>query len=479
MEKITKDVIQDKAVIRKLHILESLSESNSFISSEVLADQLKCTKRTIINDISQLKLTLPNNWELISISSKGHLLKKDPLDKLSNIISPYLINSDIFKILLGIFNHKYYTLEKWSQLLYINKFTLKKNLNEFTRTLNHFDLDFNFKTLQLIGDELKIRYFYIVFFYTIQKYTEIIDIHPYLQKKIEHITRLYEVELDFNLLTIIINVSVNRIMHKCFISKNFHFKSTFNQKKLKCIESIIVEIEKSYKIKLLKKEQLFIILSLFLISEGDNEEKKDITNYYHKSQEEIYNKYLCMLDIISSEFNLNLKVKEKIQYNIYFYLYKIDILKHNNLSIEYLLGQYKNLHKETQELIEGYNIIHPLITSWNKNLAKNILTKNEIYIITFNILFTLHLNSQKKALLLLSGPTAWKEFIYCKLNNELGNVLILHSKINNAKKYDVIITNYNININIKNLKTPVIQISDSMNQIDLNRIRQFVYLNNK
>ncbi|RAP19392.1 hypothetical protein C2W64_03983 [Brevibacillus laterosporus] len=178
MEKITKDVIQDKAVIRKLHILESLSESNSFISSEVLADQLKCTKRTIINDISQLKRTLPNNWELISISSKGHLLKKDPLDKLSNIISPYLINSDIYKILLGIFNHKYYTLEKWSQLLYVNKFTLKKNLNEFTRTLNHFDLDFNFKTLQLIGDELKIRYFYIVFFYTIQKYTEIIDIHP-------------------------------------------------------------------------------------------------------------------------------------------------------------------------------------------------------------------------------------------------------------------------------------------------------------
>lgn len=41
---------------------------------------------------------------------------------------------------------------------------IKKNLNNFRKILKDFKIDFNFRTtIQLIGKELNIRYFYIIF----------------------------------------------------------------------------------------------------------------------------------------------------------------------------------------------------------------------------------------------------------------------------------------------------------------------------
>ncbi|MEV2281043.1 helix-turn-helix domain-containing protein [Paenibacillus larvae] len=49
---------------------------------------------------------------------------------------------------------------------------IKKNLNNFRKILKDFKIDFNFRTtIQLIGKELNIRYFYIIFF-TIYKNTK-------------------------------------------------------------------------------------------------------------------------------------------------------------------------------------------------------------------------------------------------------------------------------------------------------------------
>ncbi|RXJ88659.1 hypothetical protein CRV00_14310, partial [Malaciobacter molluscorum] len=63
MDKFITDLIQDKSIIRQLQILETLIDSNEIKSSKDLSQSLKCTSRTIINDISQLRLVLPENWD--------------------------------------------------------------------------------------------------------------------------------------------------------------------------------------------------------------------------------------------------------------------------------------------------------------------------------------------------------------------------------------------------------------------------------
>ncbi|MEJ9260286.1 helix-turn-helix domain containing protein, partial [Bacillus thuringiensis] len=210
MDKFITHLIQDKSIIRQLQILETLIDSNEIKSSKDLSQILECTSRTIINDISQLKLALPENWDLISIQSKGYLLKRDFSNDFSELVIPYIMNSELYKILMGIFNQKYYSLEKWSQLLYLDKITLKKLLKNFRKTLEIFGLDLNFRTIKLVGQEINLRYFYIMFFYNIQKYQEMITLDSRLQEKIKNITRNYNVEIDYNMLTIIISVSIKR-----------------------------------------------------------------------------------------------------------------------------------------------------------------------------------------------------------------------------------------------------------------------------
>ncbi|MEN3134163.1 helix-turn-helix domain-containing protein [Bacillus albus] len=393
-----KNIVQNTATIRKIHILEALNESNRIIPSDELADQLQCTNRTVKNDISQIKQHLPENWKLLGVSSRGYVLKKNPEDTISRVIAPYLKQSEIYKIIQGIYDDKKYTLVKWAQLLYVDKLTLQKILNEFTKTLNDFELDFNFKTLQLVGEELNIRYFYIVLFYTLQKYKKTTHLHPHLQKKIERIIESYGVEVDLHVLTIIISVFIKRTMDKCFITKEINGDFTFNSNKLRCVESIVLEIEKAYNVKFHQNEKQFLFQSVFLISEGDIKEKGNITNYYCESHKNMYNEYLSLLETISCIFKLDSTIKEGIQHDLYFQLCKIRTLKKHNLSTKYLLDQYKDLYKNNPELKKVYSVIAPLIISCNEKLAKNKLTEDELHYITFNMACNIHLNAKKKKL---------------------------------------------------------------------------------
>ncbi|MFL1673485.1 helix-turn-helix domain-containing protein [Paenibacillus dendritiformis] len=470
MNNFTAHLIQNKSVIRKIQILESLIDSEGIVSSCVLAHKLQCTSRTIISDISQLKHSLPNTWDIVSINSKGYILKKDPLDQISSIIATYVINSELYNILCGIFNQKYYSLEKWSQILYLDKLTLKKKLNNFRKVLRHFKLDFNFRTtIQLIGKELNIRYFYMIFFFHVQKYKEIFKTDLKLQQKIENYISFYNIEIDYNLLTILTNVSINRNICKHFISKNFNIDYIFSSDKLDCTYAIISEIENFYKVSFRQNELSFFTLFFFLISEGEVKEKSKIKKYYRESHKQLYDKHLALIDMISSEVNMNVKVIEEIKHSIHFSFHKIYICKHLDLPLDYFWGKFKTI---PHELIEGYNIIHPLVISWNKKINENRLTEDELCHITFHILSILLSKYKKKVLLLLSGPTNWKKFIYHKLNNELGNVLILQTEPGNPIKFDFIITNYKISNN----QIPVIWIPDKLMLKDLKSIKQLLNL---
>lgn len=316
---------------------------------------------------------------------------------------------------------------------------------------------------------MNIRYFYIIFFYNIQKYKEVFTLDPNLQQKIENIISFHKIDIDYNLLTIITHVSVNRNIHKHFISKNLNTEYIFSSDKIDCTYAIISEVENFYKVFFPKRELNFFTLFFFIISEGDIEEKTKIKNYYHKLHKKTYDKHLTLINMISCEINMNDKVIEGIKHDIHFSLHKIYTFKHLNLPLDYFLGEFKTV---PHELIDGYNIIQPLITSWNKIINENRLTEDEIYYVTFNILSIFLSNYKKKVLLLLSGPTTWKKFIYHKLNNEFGNILNLQTEPGDTTKFDFIITNYKI----KNTQVPVVWISDQLILNDLKPIKQLLNL---
>ncbi|MCE0555187.1 helix-turn-helix domain-containing protein [Bacillus thuringiensis] len=112
-------------------------------------------------------------------------------------------------------------------------------LKNFRKILVNFGLDFNFRTIKLIGQEINLRYFYIMFFYNIQKYKEVINLDSRLQEKIKSITRIHNVEIDYNMLAVIISVSIKRIANKHYMSEVLEFLPILDTNNLNCISSII------------------------------------------------------------------------------------------------------------------------------------------------------------------------------------------------------------------------------------------------
>ncbi|MEC2714737.1 hypothetical protein P9X50_24070, partial [Bacillus cereus] len=261
------------------------------------------------------------------------------------------------------------------------------------------------------------------------------------------------------------------ITHKHFVSENLDFEYIFSNNKVKCISAVISELECYFNINLSKKEVNFFKLSFFLISKGKKDEKVNITNYY-KTKEKTYDKFLSVFNMISHKLNMGFKTKEKVKDEIFFTLHIINIFNAYNISIGEFWSEFETV---PQEFLEGYNIIYPLISSWNKEINQNRLTKNEIYYMTYNILFILHSNYAKKGLLLLSGPTSLKNFIYYKLNKELGDILTLQQKTDYTNKYDFILTNYQIT----NSQIPIIQISSKTIQQDMCYIKKIISPYNK
>ncbi|WP_257147894.1 helix-turn-helix domain-containing protein [Bacillus thuringiensis] len=114
MMEFTNSLIDDKAISRKVYILEQLDNGQNLVPSKYLAEQLQCSTRTISNDIAQLKHYIPNNWEIVSVKIKGYILMKPTTDCIFSLVNSYLTESITYKIMIGIFNNKYYSLEKWS-----------------------------------------------------------------------------------------------------------------------------------------------------------------------------------------------------------------------------------------------------------------------------------------------------------------------------------------------------------------------------
>lgn len=164
MNILVSNLIYNKSAKRKIQILEILSGEQKSISSIELAKQINCSNRTITSEISELNISLPETWDIIGEKSRGYMLQKPTTDSLSPIIMSSIKDSMVFKILTEIFINKYYSLEKWSQILYINKSTLRSNLKNFEKSiLTPNNLEFKLGLIKINGEEINIRFLYKAF----------------------------------------------------------------------------------------------------------------------------------------------------------------------------------------------------------------------------------------------------------------------------------------------------------------------------
>ena len=176
----------DKTLKRNIRLLKFLSLNNNsdVVPIDKIAQSLEISRETVISDIEILKERLPDGIQIIREKWVGVRLIWKKEISIEHYIAVMAKETVAYKILDSIFHGNKKNITEWEQELFISNTALRKQLKYFDRTLRDFKLRFSAYTIELIGDEVNIRYFYYVFYkefrdlFVVQtddnKYTEII-----------------------------------------------------------------------------------------------------------------------------------------------------------------------------------------------------------------------------------------------------------------------------------------------------------------
>ncbi|ALL11839.1 hypothetical protein BTXL6_11255 [Bacillus thuringiensis] len=458
-------IINDKVIQRKILILETLDNGGDFVSAQYMADLLKCTVRTVVKDISELKRELPANWMIMGVANKGYVLDKPMTEPLYSKIGDYLSQSIIYKVMLGIFNNRHYTLEKWSQILFINKKTLKDKLKVYACTLNESNIYFKYEQLELSGKELNIRYYYCVFFYITGKYIDYPVLPILLKRKLLLLFSSYSIPIDNEGAIYIIFVFISRISNKNYIKEDIDLPS-FNEEYNLFFYNIITIIQEFYKIKLHENEKKALMLFLFFTIKANLSEL--VIDYSNSFYQVLHKNYRTLISLLTNNA-MYTRFEKELFSELLPYLFKVYIYNQYNFSIKYI---FEPLHNTKSILLHGYNKKISLISYWNNSNCNGIFNNSEIEFITTHANLIVNSTLQKHVLFLFTGNNAKEKIMLSKLKKGLGSGVKIYSQFTDNVKFDLIISNYKH----EKINIPTIYVSETLCEKEILFIRNLVYV---
>ncbi|WP_313469101.1 M protein trans-acting positive regulator PRD domain-containing protein [Carnobacterium sp.] len=172
--------ILEKYEQRKLELFETLYFCEDWMTIPTLAKKLLCSERTVKQDITSLKESLPD--EYLQTSHRGIRLFLPTHISIEMIYRSVLKESANFNLLESLFHDETKTLEEMADFLYTSPTTLIRAIKKINLALNDYSLQIQTNPCQLIGPEANIRSFYICYF--MESYTHFEWPYPTIDQKV-------------------------------------------------------------------------------------------------------------------------------------------------------------------------------------------------------------------------------------------------------------------------------------------------------
>ena len=207
---------------RQLQLLEILIKEKRWFHLKELAKRLDCTERSLKEDLSNLRSTFDDF--LIESSTNGIKISYEDSVGLEVIYHHFLKESQAFALIEYLFFNKdvsnEYICRKFD-LSYQSFYRLIRTINQKLQTKYNVKIDL--KPLNLVGDEIDVRFFYAQYFAERYYYME----WPFPEFKEEAVTdlitfffKLYGYPLTFSVLRsykVLLTVYLSRIKQGYFI----------------------------------------------------------------------------------------------------------------------------------------------------------------------------------------------------------------------------------------------------------------------
>ena len=207
---------------RQLQLLEILIKEKRWFHLKELAKRLDCTERSLKEDLSNLRSTFDDF--LIESSTNGIKISYEDSVGLEVIYHHFFKESQVFALIEYLFFNKdvsnEYICRKFD-LSYQSFYRLIRTINQKLQTKYNVKIDL--KPLNLVGDEIDVRFFYAQYFAERYYYME----WPFPEFKEEAVTdlitfffKLYGYPLTFSVLRsykVLLTVYLSRIKQGYFI----------------------------------------------------------------------------------------------------------------------------------------------------------------------------------------------------------------------------------------------------------------------
>lgn len=177
MNEIGYNLLSDASTKRKITILNILLESDSPVLISDLAEICEVSQKTLRRDAQALIELFPE--ALVLENATIFLSTSSNTNPILNYIEEEVRNNILFSIVEDTFYARSETIDYLSEKFYISESTLRKHLSILKDVLEDFDLTLNLSPIEILGDEVNIRYFYFHFFEQIAEYNQ----HTYPEQK--------------------------------------------------------------------------------------------------------------------------------------------------------------------------------------------------------------------------------------------------------------------------------------------------------
>lgn len=154
-----------KSTLRKFELMQFLNNSEKFLEVNKIAAFLKCSERTVHEDIQELRESNVKNMFDFQLRNKQYSVRFKNNVSMDAIGHYIMENNDCFQIIEYVFFHSNCSIDEILDEFHISLPTFYRIVSRINQSLNHkFNLQFKTNPCVIIGDELEVRGFYLQYF---------------------------------------------------------------------------------------------------------------------------------------------------------------------------------------------------------------------------------------------------------------------------------------------------------------------------
>ncbi|MFC7395537.1 BglG family transcription antiterminator [Scopulibacillus cellulosilyticus] len=494
---------------RQKQLLVLLLNATDFKSAEYFAEQLRCSERTIYNDLQEIDRYLQSlGFKLEKKPGNGTKLVVDNEDRLG-ILSKVNVNANLFNqystekrqkliALQLLYQNSHLSMQKLANDYFISKTAIAKDINKIDHYLQGFDLvlERNHQGLIVKGNEKNMRraisaliaqaldenknnaaeqktsrmdrvtYQRLMQFFPAKMIEKVEQLIAALEKKYDFlINDLYYMNIVTHLLILIKRVQQGRHMHFSYPDDK-----PADPVVKKIAGAIMEQVDKTFALSITLTEATYIALYIFHCTD----QRSSNLSESRTDNPQINAVIRQMIDSFSKVMGIDLRHDTQLENGLKLHIVPmLERLKYNlnfnNPMLMYLKSRYYSIFGMTW-----------LITTFLENQFNVQLNDDEVGYITFHFLAAIERsirNKPKRVVIVCYGGFGTSQFLANRLENtipeiEVADVIPLSQLEDiDLQTIDFVVTTVPISFEQK----PVVTISPILDEQDIVKINQYIF----